>query len=62
MEPETRRTQPLPELLTVKEYAAWYRVTERTVYKWVADGAVPVRRVGRLVRILSDDPDETEAS
>lgn len=61
MEQETRRA-PLPELLTVKEYAAWYRVTERTVYKWVADGAVPVRRVGRLVRILSDDPDETEAS
>lgn len=42
----------LPRLLTVKEYAAWYRVTPRTVYQWVAEGAVPVVRVGRLVRIV----------
>lgn len=49
--------RPLPQLLSVKEYAAWYGVTTRTVYQWVATGAVPVRRVGRVVRILIDDED-----
>lgn len=62
MEQETRRA-PLPELLTVKEYADWYRVDVSTVYRWVADSAVPVRRVGprRVIRILRDDPPDTLA-
>jgi hypothetical protein len=39
---------------TVKEYAAIERVTERTVWTWVAKQAVPVRRTpGGRVRILS---------
>jgi hypothetical protein len=53
------RREPPPELLTVKAYAAWYDVDVRTVYRWVAEGAVPVLRVGprkgvRIVRLLSD--------
>lgn len=52
MEPETRRA---PELATVKEYAAEYGVTNRTVYEWVRTGAVEARRHGprgsiRIVR------------
>jgi excisionase family DNA binding protein len=62
--PEKQTTQEarLPELLTVKEYAAWYRVTTRTVYQWVSDSAVPVVRVGprRLIRIMRDDPQERD--
>ena len=58
MDVPPRSLSPLPPLLTVKEYAAWYRVTPRTVYQWVAEGAVPVVRVGRLVRILRDDPED----
>lgn len=57
---ETHRpTAPRPELLTVKEYAEWYRVDVRTVYRWVAEGAVPTRRVGprRGLRIISTDGD-----
>lgn len=36
--------------LTVKEYAAHERVDPRTVWRWVAKGAVPVRRTpsGRI--------------
>lgn len=44
-------------LLTIKEFAARYDVTERTVYQWMRDGAVEVRRVAprRGVRIVVDD-------
>jgi excisionase family DNA binding protein len=41
--------------LTVKEYAARERVTERTVRNWIAKGALPVRRNpgGRHLRIAA---------
>lgn len=39
--------------LTVKEYAAQERVTERTVYNWMAKGAIQVRRTpGGGIRIV----------
>lgn len=59
MEPDTRRA-PRPELLTVKEYAAWYQVHENTVRRWVDQGAVPVRRTGRTIRILRTSDDATD--
>jgi excisionase family DNA binding protein len=38
--------------LTVKEYAQAERVTERTVWTWIAKGAIEVRRTpGGRVRI-----------
>jgi excisionase family DNA binding protein len=38
--------------LTIKEYAAIERVTERTVKNWIAKGAIDVRRTpGGGVRI-----------
>lgn len=44
----THRTE-----LTVKEFAAHERVTERTVRTWVSKGAVPIRRTpGGYIRIL----------
>ena len=44
-------------LLTVKEFAARYDVDERTVRRWMRDGAVEVLRVAprRGVRIIVDD-------
>jgi len=43
--------------LTVKELARVERVSERTVWTWVAKGAVPVRRTPgggvRILRVLS---------
>ena len=52
-----------PEL-TVKEFAERERVTERTVWKWISKGAIPVRRTpGGGVRIftLTDDQDREKA-
>ena len=41
-----------PRELTVKEYAHWERVTERTVWHWIAKGVVTVRRTpGGGVRV-----------
>ncbi len=37
--------------LTVAEYAELLRVSERTVYTWVREGKIPVRRYGRTIRI-----------
>lgn len=43
----------MKQQLTVKEYAAMERVTDRTVWNWIAKGAVPIRRTpGGGVRIL----------
>jgi len=39
-------------LLTVKQAATVYQVTERTIRTWVAKGAVPSVRVGGSRRIL----------
>jgi len=42
--------------LTVKEMAALERVDERTVRRWIAKGAVDVRRTpGGGIRILSSE-------
>lgn len=42
-----------PQELTVKEFAAKERVTERTVYNWMAKGAVEFRRTpGGGIRIV----------
>ena len=47
--------------LTVKEYAERERVTERTVWNWIAKGAVPVRRTpGGGVRLRDTAVKNTE--
>jgi hypothetical protein len=39
---------------TVKEYARIERVSERTVWTWIAKGAVPTRRTpGGRIRIMA---------
>lgn len=51
------RRRDVTQLVTVKEYAAEYRVTERTVYYWIEKGAVEVRRHGPRggIRIIRSD-------
>lgn len=39
-------------LVTVKQAAAAYQVTERTVWTWVAKGAVPSVRIGGTRRVV----------
>lgn len=46
--------------LTVKEVAAQERVDERTVRRWIAKGAVVIRRTpGGGVRIIATQPDKS---
>lgn len=43
-----------PLLMTVKQAAQVYQVTERTMWTWVSKGAVPSVRVGGVRRIVSE--------
>src|SRR5437870_6341977 len=45
----------LPEILTVREAAAYARVTPRTVQRWIEESRVPGVKVGGTVRIRRDD-------
>lgn len=52
-----------PEWLTVREVAAHFRVSTRTVIRWAESGELRVRRVGptgRLIRIHSSVLDEND--
>ena len=43
---------PLPALLTVKQTATYFQVSERTVRRWMASGLLKAVKVGpRQVRI-----------
>lgn len=44
-------TEQRPELLTLRELAEYLRVSMRTAYQLVADGAVPAVKVGGQWRI-----------
>jgi excisionase family DNA binding protein len=43
--------ESLPQLLTVAEYSAIYRVSEWSTYDNIRRGRIPVVKHGRLVRI-----------
>lgn len=42
-------------LLTLKEIAGHYRVSVRTVRRWIADGKLKAIGIGRLTRIRNTD-------
>ena len=37
--------------LTIQDIAEHYRVSTRTVRRWIADGKIEIVQVGRMVRI-----------
>ena len=43
------------ELLTVKEAAAYLRVTRVTAWRWCQEGMIPAFRIGRTWRIPRDE-------
>jgi len=49
-------------LLTVKQAAQVYQVTERTMWTWVSKGAVPSVRVGGVRRVLAEYATGTSTS
>lgn len=60
-----RRTRPNPgesistetahRYLTAAEYAAHYRISERTVRRFIAQGTIRIVRIGRNIRIPLDE-------
>lgn len=48
-------TDPLPALLTIREVAAYRRVTTRTVRNWEKAGLLTPTRFGRTVRFRRED-------
>lgn len=38
-------------LMTVTDVAATLKVSARTLYRWIKSGELPVRRLGRSIRI-----------
>ena len=45
--------------LTVTQMAEYMQVTERTVYRWVKDDKVVFIKLGRVVRVCPQLPDDT---
>jgi len=51
-------TEPRHELLTLRELAAYLRVSMRTAYQLAMDGTVPAVKVGGQWRIARSELDE----
>jgi excisionase family DNA binding protein len=49
------RNRPLTPLRTIEEAAELFNTSSRTVRRLIASGALPVHRIGRLVRISEQD-------
>jgi excisionase family DNA binding protein len=47
--------EPAPILHTIKQVADRLAVSPRTVHRLIAQGALPVHRIGRAVRVSEDD-------
>jgi excisionase family DNA binding protein len=47
----------LPEVLTVAEIAAYWRVSGMTVYRWVNDGDLESFKMGRTIRVTREAHD-----
>jgi excisionase family DNA binding protein len=45
----------LPDLYSIKEVAAFLKVTERTVRRWIHEGLITAYRFGRQWRITHSD-------
>lgn len=57
LEPKTREGKNEMTLLKIKEAAELWRVHPATVYRWIADGRIPVVRLGpKTIRINADRP------
>jgi excisionase family DNA binding protein len=44
-----------PQFLTVEEVAELLRVSPRSVYDWVSQGQIPLRKAGRRTIFLLDE-------
>lgn len=44
-------------LLTIREVAEYFRISEQTVYRWFSKGLLAAVRVGNVTRVRSEDLD-----
>jgi excisionase family DNA binding protein len=49
-------------LMTVTDVAATLKVSTRTLYRWIKSGDLPVRRLGRSIRIDREELDRFVAA
>jgi excisionase family DNA binding protein len=49
------RRGPIPKLWTIEETAELFETSPRTVRRLICSGALPIYRIGRLVRISDAD-------
>jgi len=49
---------PNKELLRVDEVAAFWRVSKKTVYRWIDLGIIPGEKKGGTVRIRREDAEK----
>jgi excisionase family DNA binding protein len=55
---DRHRRHPRPRFFTMQEVADATHTCKRTVQRWIADGLLPVHRIGTgVVRIAEDDLD-----
>ncbi len=47
--------QKLPNLFTIKDVAAYAKVSPKTVRRWIDAKELPVYRLGRAIRISEED-------
>lgn len=45
----------LEPLLTVDELADYLKIDKRTVHRWLAEGQIPARKIGRQVRFVESE-------
>lgn len=48
-------TPKIPQLITIDKLAERFEITERYVRRLVAEGRVPHRKVGKLIRFAEDE-------
>jgi excisionase family DNA binding protein len=50
----------MPVGMTMAEYCSRVGITTRTGYAWAKDGRIPVKRYGKIIRVLPDALDGFE--
>jgi excisionase family DNA binding protein len=55
MSSPSRQSRGVARLLSIKEAAAYFRVSEKTVRRWIAAGVLVAHKLGRQWRIAPDE-------
>ena len=55
MSSQSRQSERAGRLLSIKDVAAFFRVSEKTVRRWIAAGLLIAHKLGRQWRIAPDE-------